>query len=253
MSGYGISIFDRLIEQQLLTPYLERAMVADKWPEEYTVTVDSRPYSGTADGYFHPSSHCLSSPRWLYYVIHPDTKDKMVYPKRTLQSAMTLAMGSALHAVVQTQFEMSGLIRREDIEIPLVDEKRGWRGHADWRIKHPNGKRYGVEMKTMNSRSFRNLIAPKEFWVYQLNCYLDALDLDEGIILVAEAGYPYEFKEFHISRDDELLSKLYAKWDYVRECIARNTPPESFCCSYGSSDMNTCRARFECHLKGTSG
>ena len=78
---------------------------------------------------------------------------------------------------------------------------------------------------TMNSRSFRFLDAPKEEWRCQLNLGLDAADLHKGVIVVMEMGYPFSFKEFHITRNGDLLGEIYEKFDYVRACVRDNTPP----------------------------
>ena len=48
-------------------------------------------------------------------------------------------------------------------------------------------------------------------------------------------------------RNDELLSEIFAKFDYVREAIAANEPPEH-CCPLDSVKMKACPARFECWL-----
>lgn len=243
----GYSLMKRLAHRELLVPYLENALIADKWPDEYTIKVDSTPYKGTGDGWFHPSSHALANERWLYYIIHPDHKDKRVFPRRTLQGAMTLSMGSALHAVVQTQMQMAELIGPDDIEVPSVSVEHRGRGNMDWRILHPNGRRYGCEMKTQNSFAFEKQQVPKPFWVAQLNCYMDWNDLDEGIILVVESGFPYRVKEFHISRNENLLKEIYDKWDRVIEAVENNTPPRH-CCPLGSSTMESCTFRYECWL-----
>ena len=245
MTYLGSNILQRLSRQQLLLPYLEAKMLSDEWPDEYQVTVDSSPYTGYADGWFHPSSHVLADERLLYYTLHPDYKYNLRQETRSMQGMMTLAMGSALHAVVQTKFILAGLITENDVEVKLVDEVHRGRGSMDFRIKHPNGNKYACEMKTMNSYSFAKLTHPKEEWVGQLNCYMDWSGLDQGIILVVESGWPYTFKEFLIQRDESLLRRTYEKWDYVLECIANNTPPQR-CCALNSDKMKLCPAAHFC-------
>jgi hypothetical protein len=243
----GYSIMKRLSQRELLIPYLENSLTGDNWPDKYTIEVDSSPYTGTGDGWFHPSSHVLADERWLYYNLHPDFKDKLILERKTLQSALTLAMGTALHAVVQTQFKMAGLITDDGIEVFSISERHHARGSMDFRIKHPNGHKYGIEFKTQNSRSFDAEQVPKPQWVGQLNCYMDWNSLEEGIILVMESGFPYRMKEFHIVRDPDLLSRVYNKWDRVLEAIADNNPP-AFCCALGSKTMESCVHRNSCWL-----
>ena len=243
----GFNLLKRLSQKELLIPYLENSLIADNWPEKYTVEVDSSPYTGTGDGWFHPSSHALKDERWLYYNLHPDHKDNVIQERNTLQRALTLSMGSALHAVVQTQFLMAKLITKDDIEVPSKSEQHHARGSMDFRINHPNGHKYGIEFKTQNSRSFDLEQVPKATWVAQLNCYLDWNNLEEGIILVMESGFPYRMKEFHIVLDPKLLGEVYDRWDRVLEAIADNNPPQ-FCCALGSQTMDSCSHRNSCWL-----
>jgi hypothetical protein len=87
--------------------------------------------------------------RELYYRFHPEHRDHIVRERRSLQSHMTLAMGSALHGVVQTQMEMSGLVRPENIEVEYVNDKHHIRGRIDFIVDHPNGSTLPVEMKSL--------------------------------------------------------------------------------------------------------
>ena len=74
---------------------------------------------------------------------------------------------------------------------------------------------------------------------------LDGVGADYGVLLLAEAGHPYRFKEFKVSRNDELLAELYAKFDHVRDSVAADTEPEH-CCAKGSDDNKRCPARYVC-------
>ena len=244
-SPYG-SILRSLADKDLLLPYFRNAMLAQKWPDTYQVTIDSGPYYGHGDGYFHPSTHGLVGARELYYRFHPDHRDKLIHEQRSIQSEMTLAMGSALHGVVQTQFQMAGLIRSpEHCEIEYVIKEHHVRGRVDFIADHPTEGRIPVELKTQNSRGFDMQTQIKETWDAQLSMGLHGTGYATGVLLVLESGYPYRMKEFRVNRNDELLSQIFAKFDYVRECIALNTPPEH-CCSLNSVQMQACPARFEC-------
>lgn len=245
------SIFKSLAERDLLIPYFRNALLADAWPDQYQVTIDSSPYYGRGDGYFHPSTHGLMGARQLYYMFHPDTRDTMIHEERSITSEMGFAMGSALHGVVQTQFEMAGLIKGpEDVEVEYVIDQHHVRGRVDFIVHHPNGITYPVELKTQNSRAFAFQKEIKDIWDAQLSMGLHGTGYPLGILLVLESGYPYQMKEYRVPRNDALLSQIFAKFDYVRECIALNTPPE-YCCSPGSKEMDACPARYQCWLKRT--
>ena len=239
-------LFRRLADREMILPYFEQAMLSDKWPDEYTVKIDSSPYYGAGDGYFHPSSHPLMGARRLYYMFHPETRDQIIQERRTLQSHMTLSMGSALHGIIQAQFQMAGLITSPDmIEVEYVNRDHHVRGRADFIVDHPQGERLLVELKTQNSYAFKKQEEIKPAWDAQLSLALDNLGVETGILMVLESGWPYQMREYRVTRNVPLLEEIYAKFDYVRECIARDTPPPH-CCADQSDEMKKCPARFLC-------
>lgn len=248
-SPYG-SVLSSLADKDLLLPYFRNAMLSKRWPDNYTVTIDSGPYYGHGDGYFHPSSHPLMGARELYYRFHPDHQQSLIHEQRNVQSEMTLAMGSALHGIVQTQFQMAGLITSEDdVEVEYVIDEHQVRGRVDFIVNHPTEGRVPVELKTQNSRGFDLQTQIKDTWDAQLSLGLHGTGYPTGVLLVLESGYPYRMKEYRVNRNDELLSQVFAKFDHVRECIAANTPPEH-CCPLDSITMKACPARYECWLAG---
>ena len=255
-SGFD-KVLGRLADQDLITPYFEAAVLADNWPLSYDIKVDSSPYygldaDGRPDGFFHPSSHPMLGERELYYRFHPATRDKMAWEPNTVEKQLAFAVGSAIHAVVQTQMQMAKLVTPEDIEVEYVNEEHNVRGRIDWLAHHPNGTRLLVEMKTRTPRKFAYQTEPEASWVAQVNLGLDSQNCDLGILLMLEAGYPYRLTEWRIRRNRELLDNLYAKFDRVREAIARNEPPRH-CCAPDSTTMKACPARFHCWLKDHRG
>ncbi len=248
-SPYG-SILSSLADKELLLPYFRNAILSQRWPDSYDVTIDSGPYYGHGDGRFHPSSHALMGARELYYRFHPDHRDKLIHEQRNVQSEMTLAMGSALHGIVQAQFQMAGLISSpEHCEVEYVIEEHNVRGRADFLVHHPDGNTYVCELKTQNSRGFDLQTQIKPSWDAQLSMALHGIGYPTGILLVLESGYPYRMKEFRVNRNDILLSEIFAKFAHVMDCIATSTPPEH-CCPLDSVKMEACPARFECWMSG---
>lgn len=252
MTAYK-SIFQRLARREMLLPYFEHAMLSDNWPSSYTITVDSSPYYGAGDGFFHPSSHAVSSryvqagARYLWYLFNPRYKGRLVFERRSVQAEMTLAMGSAIHSVVQTQFMQAGLLRPENVEYEYVNVEHHVRGRIDFIVDHPSGRRLPVELKTQNANAFNRQDAPKPEWEAQLSLGLDNCGEDLGVLMVVEAGWPYRMKEFPVSRNDSLLTQIYTKFDQVREALDLGVPPRP-CCSLGSDEMKACPARFVCWL-----
>ena len=186
--------------------------------------------------------------RELYYRFHPDVRDKLAWEPNSVQRQMAFAVGFALHGVVQTQMVMAGLVHPDDIEVEYVNEEHNVRGRIDWLAHHPNGTRLLVELKTCNQRKFANQTEPDPSWVAQVNLGLDSQDLDLGILLMLEAGYPYRLTEFRIRRDPILLDSIYSKFDRVRAAIERNEPPRH-CCAPDSTEMKKCPARGHCWMK----
>lgn len=243
------ALLGTLAQRHIILPYFEASMMADNWPMSYQVTIDSSPYYGAGDGYFHPSTHALKGERELYYMMHPETAGLMVPEPNSIQRQMAFAMGSALHGVLQTHMEMMNLVRGpQDIEVEYINHEHHLRGRIDWICHLPNGQVLPVEMKTRTVSRFAWQNEPEPSWVAQLNLGMDSQDADLGILLMVEAGYPYRMQEFQIHRDRELLDGIYAKFDRVREAIARNEPPQ-YCCAPDSPTMKKCPARNLCWLK----
>lgn len=246
-SGFE-ALLGHLAQRDLILPYFETAVLADNWPDSYTITIDSSPYYGAGDGYFHPSTHALKGERELYYMMHPDHASHLLQERPSLQREMAFAMGSALHGVVQTQMQMCQLVRGpQDIEVEYVNTEHHVRGRIDWITHHPNGTIIPVEMKTRTHFKFHKQLEPEPSWVAQLNLGLDSQDIDLGVLLMVESGYPYRCREFQVPRDRKLLDEIYAKFDRVREAVATNTPPR-YCCPPDSAVMKACPARNMCWL-----
>lgn len=248
MDNRYAGVFSKLAnEKELIVPWLESAILADNWPDSYQIEIESGEYYGLGDGFFHPSTHSLLGARQLYYMFHPLTKDKILKEKRSLQSQMTLAMGSSIHGVVQTQFQMTGMCLPKDVEVEYINEEHHVRGKIDFIVKHPNGQTIPVELKTMNPYKFPKQDAIKPEWDAQLSLGLDNSGHEFGVLLLFEAGWPYRMKEFRVPRNDTLLSEIYNKFDYVRSCIDLDHPPKP-CCMLHSQQMDNCPARFSCWL-----
>lgn len=258
MTGAMGNIFKRLSDRQLVAPYLENAFAADKWPDSYTITVDSLPYYGltdtdgithdvgTGDGYFHAASHALMPARELYYRFHPLDAKHVEPERRTFKNHVSMSVGSALHATVQAQLDMAGILkpcddfewhptgeegqyRRWCKEAPAEweyrDEVRKCRGRIDGILNHPAEGEMIFEYKSMNSRTYRFTDVALPEWIAQTNLGMDHYGVDEAVVLVQELGLPWDMKEFRVQRRSAILEPIYERWEYVLECIRRDTPP----------------------------
>jgi hypothetical protein len=242
------NILTSLQNNELILPYLETQIMADRWPESYQVTVDSSPYYGHGDGYFHPSSHPLMGARELYYRFHPDHAHLNVEEPMTMQRQMTLAMGSSLHAVLQEMMKMINCVRDEDIEVEYVIPEHHVRGRIDWIFQHPKVGPVIVEMKTRTGYKFdKTTIADMPSWDLQMSLAEYWAGHTRGVLLMAESAWPYRLRELPHTRNDAALKEVFDKFDYVREAIAISEPPRH-CCAFDSAKMTSCPSRFQCWL-----
>lgn len=240
------------LKRDLILPYFENAICSNKWPSSYQITVDSSPYyglneDGSPDGYFHPSTHPLLPARLLYHMFHPSTRDRLIVERPSLQREMTFSMGSALHAVLQTQLTMAKILVPEDIEVEYINHEHHVRGRIDAMVNHPTEGRILVEIKTRSGFLYGRQTGPEPSWVAQVNLGLDSQDCDLGVLLMMESGFPYRMSEFHIQRDHVILDAIYAKFDMVRKAVADSVPPPADCVS-----IKDCPARDVCGCGGAS-
>lgn len=243
-------VFKRLADEQVVIPHLERALFSDEWPESYDIKVDlgrHRPPPSGEVGWFYPSVHCLMNQRQLYYEIHPDYRELLPKKKFPLSTIVSMTMGTAAHAIVQTQLKMAKkIVRDDDIEVRFRNEERRCRGRLDFLLTRADGTKVPVEMKTQNSRDFGKNEALQS-WECQHQVTMDGLGYDEGVLFVLEMGYPWRMQEFRLKRDERMLSVIYEKWATVLEHVKLNIPPRH-CCESGSSEMDKCRAKSVCWL-----
>ena len=248
----GLSLYQQLSENNLVIPYLENAFNSDQWPDEIKIPMKQKDYS--QNDWFFPSSHAVPDARWLYYQLHPDHRNKVAPRRDTTPAKLSMLLGNFLHSVVQEKMKILGIVEARHIEVPLRDEIVHARGRADLIFPcHPQKKKdIVVDIKTTGSVNYDRLIRPYLSHKLQILCYmkwyeeLTGEEMDEGVILVIEAGSPFRTKEFRVFRDEPAMAKLYDKWNYVRECISLNTPPETKCCTLNSDTMNKCNAKSMC-------
>lgn len=217
------ALFNALAEKQRLAPYVQSTLMHHTWPENLVIT-DPHFHDSNEDDYFHPSTHAMVGEKALYEMLHPERRPLLKKKDRDFSGYMTPIMGSIYHAVIQENLVTDGLVTEDDIEIPLVNEARHWRGHADLRFR---GELWDI--KSMNSRSFYNVAGPYRSWRYQLHPYMDHMGLDSSGILVVEMGIPWGMKEFTIGFQQSLLDEIYTKWENVTKAIQSDTPPTTCC------------------------
>jgi hypothetical protein len=242
--------FDAIANQKVLVPYLESALVgrgSTSWPDEWTIKVDNKEH--LFDGYFHPSGHAAMPALMLYYQFHPDTQPRLEFGRETPISVMTLQMGSAIHALVQSMLVHLDLVDPEEVEVSFVNEFRHCSGTLDARkLKVADGPL--LEIKGW-ARLPQKPLPQHEL---QMQPYMDLgceEPRDYGILLYVEKPYPHRFQEFIVRRDEQILEAIYRKWAAVREAIETSDPSRLLNCP-GCEPNNkvhaACPARFVCRI-----
>jgi hypothetical protein len=94
----------------------------------------------------------------------------------------------------------------------------------------PDHPPYVVDFKTMMNLDYGNSNTPlpdrfAKKYEAQINVYMDFFDIDEAIIVAIQKDSPHEMKEFHYFRNDELVSAIYDKWEFVSECLTAEERP----------------------------
>ena len=238
-----MSLLKRLGSREVLVPHIEQSMLAESWPQSYSVEVDTSPYYGqmtpegerleigSGDGRYHPSSHSLACPRDLYIAFHPKLQHLRPSMRKDLAFYMTVNFGQAIHSLLQAQLEMCGLLVPNSVEWEYDCPEHNVRGRIDAVIETPTAGPTVLDIKTINSRGFSYLQAhePKLSWDAQVNLGMDHYGVDQGLILAVEAGYPWGLKEVTVKKNPALLDSIYTKWERVTEAIQRDTPLDCPC------------------------
>ena len=87
-----------------------------------------------------------------------------------------------------------------------------------------DGENYVLDIKSMNSMIFRNLTAPKEENVYQLQLYLHYFKIKKGILLYIDKD-KQEIKEFIVEYDAEMVHRLLDDFEKLKQKIETDIVP----------------------------
>lgn len=248
--GLG-AIFGRMLDEredrQLILPHIETSIVADNWPDKYTIEIDSEDYygltdidglggkGGTGDGFAHPTSHTLIPicELWRAFDLSQPPPPRR---KWNLNTLMSMSVGTAIHGILQTQMTMSGLIANPekvtgDIEHEYRDTHKMVRGRIDAIVTLPEGgRRYAgpkavVDIKTASSRWYDMTTRLTPSYEIQVLLGMEATDIDLGILLLVEAAYPWRMREMRVRPNPTMLQEFHDRWRYVRQCLERGELP----------------------------
>jgi len=230
---------------EVITPFIEEALVKADWPDEYPVKVYNK--ERKFDGYFHPSSDPTAGELALYYKFHPDWRPLLQEERPTPTLEMTFQIGSAFHAIGESMMIHLGFTTREETEFPFRNEERMISGTTDIRtLTIPTGRKFIVDLKTCNQ-------LPKEVsesYAIQLMIYQDNVPgaPDEMAIIFFEKAYPHKIRDFVVKKDEVALQRVYDKFSKVRVAIGKSDTSElRTCCNGpGTNEYLRCPARNFC-------
>ena len=127
-------------------------------------------------------------------------------------------MGTAIHDAI-----LKFITDRTEIHV----ENDVLDGYAD-AIVEINGRKYVLELKTVKRLPQK----PYKSHVEQVNCYMNMLGIDKGIIVYVQRSDGRK-AVFVVDRDPDLFTVTLDKARYLRKCLDEGKPPslkdESFC------------------------
>ena len=88
-----------------------------------------------------------------------------------------------------------------------------------------NNKNYVLDIKSINSMIFRNLIQPKEENVYQLQLYLHYFKIPKGILLYIDKDQQ-NIKEFLVEYDPKMVQSLIKNLEELKQKVEANLIPQ---------------------------
>lgn len=226
----------------LVLPLLQAILFDPKF-DAFSVPIpgfESRP----PDGWFHPSTHPLWTPRQLYYYLTEPAR--MLDEPFDPLSTMAVTAGTFWHGFLQHIMLENGVL--DAAEVPVQDDECGSRGHMDGLI----GQR-PLEIKTMNPQKFRKIDTLEDFrdrcpdYYAQGQDYLRMSGLHEEIILIVTTAYPFEMKELLMPADITFQREIETKYRSVRQAVADQVLPQP-CCNPQSPEARACPARIACPI-----
>jgi len=226
-------IVKSLGKKNKLVPYLDKAIA--EFDEPWTF--DYEPKKG--DQGWHPSGHCTPSAGELYVeayeLLHSEPVAKGPNPiNRHFQ------VGHFWH-----QYLQHIILNKLEFCKSEAIEKRGGYFWGNSSVKNPSPFEYAtgsgdvaplelpnwtgiLDIKTMKYADFRLAGLPPAFgdkYECQINIYMSFFDQEEALILAINKDSPHNFKEFTYKKNQDLIDTIYAKWEFVSECLLNETVP----------------------------
>jgi len=172
--------------------------------------------------YFHPSQigRCL---REVWYQAMNAPAGEAQDAESLLRMYLIFDIGTYLHVVAQNLCQSAGIMQFKDREILLKSDKIGVIGHEDGEVVI-NGKRYTLEIKTINSRGFTGLKVAKHEHRLQASVYMKVRGTDGAIIFYINKD-TCELKEFLVEPDEMFEEEAKPRIETFFAAYKKKKPP----------------------------
>jgi hypothetical protein len=201
---------------------------------------------------FHPSGHCTPPPSALYEMAQALLTGNFVKKEWGAAMLKTFMVGHFWHQLLQKAVLDLGFAEPSAIErkgkkgwgYSLAEPETPWHS-AKWDPKPyhwatgagdvapcsiPGHGDYVVDFKTMSSHQFKTNGIPDwaaDKYEAQINIYMDFFELERGLIVAVNKDSPHDFKEFEFERNQELIDRIYDKWEFVSACLDEGEAPST--------------------------
>jgi len=164
-------------------------------------------------GHYHPSS-IRGCKRAMYY----DRIGSEPKPRIHADLRMLFDMGHALHGMVQ---EYLAQIEGFEPEVAIEFEPLNLYGHCDgvFRIQD-----WVLEIKTVGESVYRTLVQPKTDHIWQIHCYMFALDIPRTQLLYVNRATGAT-RLFKVEFSNDIWDQIVSIINYVEEFVKKETPP----------------------------
>jgi hypothetical protein len=240
-----------LARKEKLVPHLDKALKTFDEPFSF----EYKPKE--TDNAWHPSGSCTPTALELYtsaneYLDAVEANEEP--PEKAISPSLrkSFMVGHYWHQLLQYI-----IVNKLEFATPEAVErvgKRVWLGHQDVTVSGPaipisgtfkpipfgwatgsgdvaplvlpSGWEGIMDIKTMRSSAFKATAVPfADKYECQINIYMDFFDQDHGMILGINKDSPHDFKEILYERNQPLIDTIYAKWEFVSQCIEISTEP----------------------------
>jgi CRISPR/Cas system-associated exonuclease Cas4 (RecB family) len=124
-------------------------------------------------------------------------------------------------------------------------------GRAD-AILCVGNENYVLDIKSINSMIFKNMSAPKEENVYQIQLYLHYFNIKKGVLLYIDKDQQ-NMKEFFIDYDEQLCNSLLDKFQALKVKVEKSEIPERLADYPRNWQCNYCQFKEICKkINGTN-